>query len=165
MGNCQTAEVATAEVQHPGNGKVEKIFMEITANEVMSSNPGYYVALVVDSFKSSTTSSTVKHQSKLLRPTDILHFGRVYRLISFEDVIKECASKESAKLGKLLEESGVLKSEAERSKLKSSLYEPVEQEGARSSISRSADIRRVGRNHRFGGQWKPALQSIAEIGS
>ncbi|XP_057542513.1 uncharacterized protein LOC130820960 [Amaranthus tricolor] len=164
MGNCQTAEMATAEVQHPGNGKVERIFREITANEVMSSNPGYYVALVVNSLK-GTESSTVNHQFKLLRPTDILHFGRVYRLISFEDVIKECASKESAKLGKLLEESGVLKSEAERYKLKSSLYEPAEQEGARSRISRSADIRSVGRNHRFGGQWKPALQSIAEIGS
>ncbi|KMT09856.1 hypothetical protein BVRB_6g128300 [Beta vulgaris subsp. vulgaris] len=114
MGNCQAAE-AVAVVQHPGNGKIERMYWSISANEVMCSNPGHYVALVV--VESSNPSSPVKHQLKLLKPTDTLHVGQVYRLISFEDVIKEFAGKKSLKLGKLLKESGVLKSDARRSKL------------------------------------------------
>lgn len=81
MGNCQAAE-AVAVVQHPGNGKIERMYWSISANEVMCSNPGHYVALVV--VESSNPSSPVKHQLKLLKPTDTLHVGQVYRLISFE---------------------------------------------------------------------------------
>ncbi|XP_056695407.1 uncharacterized protein [Spinacia oleracea] len=119
MGNCQAAAQVAAEVvvQHPGNGKVERMYWAISANEVMSSNPGHYVALVVEPPSSDpivTASNApppqggVKHQLQLLRPTDILHVGHVYRLITFEDVIKEFASKKTVKLGKLHNDSGVL---------------------------------------------------------
>ncbi|KAL9229844.1 hypothetical protein vseg_005268 [Gypsophila vaccaria] len=104
MGNCQAAEAATVLLQHPGNnGKVERMHWSVSVNEVMGSNPGYYVALVVES-----PGQPSRNHLKLLRPEDTMHIGHVYRLISFEDVIKEFSEKKSAKLGKLLKGSGVI---------------------------------------------------------
>ncbi|KAL2926303.1 Large tegument protein deneddylase [Bienertia sinuspersici] len=130
MGNCQAAEEAVVVVQHPGDGnvRVDRMYWSISANEVMSSNPGHYVALVIPYNSSSSSNNTDNHNIqpslKLLRPTDTLHLGHVYRLITFEDVIKEFATKKkSVKLGKLLEASGTVtlhntdKSGAARSKL------------------------------------------------
>ncbi|GFY86642.1 hypothetical protein Acr_05g0002810 [Actinidia rufa] len=107
MGNCQAAEAATVVIQHPAGSKVERIYWSVSAQEVMSSNPGHYVALVVASpMAKSDTGATVKHL-KLLRPDDTLLIGQVYRLISFEDVLKEFAAKKCVKLGKLLEKGGM----------------------------------------------------------
>ena len=85
MGNCQATQVtAVVEVQHPGkDGKVDKINWPVNANEVMRSNPGHYVALVVES-PNVSGNVVVKQQLKLLKPTDMLHIGHVYRLITFE---------------------------------------------------------------------------------
>ncbi|XP_020235036.1 uncharacterized protein LOC109814914 [Cajanus cajan] len=106
MGNCQAAEAATVVIQHPGN-KIERVYWSLSAHQVMNSNPGHYVALVVSSptLKSSDNATPMK-QLKLLRPDDTLLIGQVYRLISFEDVLKEFASKKCGKLGKLLKETG-----------------------------------------------------------
>lgn len=89
MGNCQAAEAATVVIQHPGNNKVERIYWSISAHQVMSSNPGHYVALLITS--PPTTARTenglpVKHL-KLLRPDDTLIMGQVYRLVSFEGIL------------------------------------------------------------------------------
>ena len=63
---------------------MERIYWSVSAQEVMSSNPGHYVALVVASpTEKSDTGAQVKHL-KLLRPDDTLLIGQVYRLISFE---------------------------------------------------------------------------------
>lgn len=176
MGNCQAAEIAAVVLQHPGNAKVDRMYWPISANEVMSSNPGYYVALVVEPSHNVSGNAhpplalAAKHQLKLLRPTDILHVGHVYRLITFEDVIKEFSAKKSVKLGKLLKESGILfvdkknKSDAGRSMLDQTQIEQ-EDYGPGSGSSRRACSRRIGRLHGGGGHWKPALQSIAEFGS
>ncbi|KAK4346679.1 hypothetical protein RND71_033018 [Anisodus tanguticus] len=107
MGNCQAAEAATVVIQHPGN-KVERIFWSVSAREVMSSNPGHYVALVITTPTEGTHNGSPVRQLKLLRPGDTLLLGQVYRLISFEDVLKEFAAKKCVKLGKLLRESGGL---------------------------------------------------------
>lgn len=83
MGNCQAAEAATVVIQHPGN-KVERIYWSVSAHEVMNSNPGHYVALVINSpTERSENGAPVKHL-KLLRPADTLLIGQVYRLVSFE---------------------------------------------------------------------------------
>ncbi|KAJ0692419.1 hypothetical protein HanPI659440_Chr15g0585741 [Helianthus annuus] len=95
MGNCHTAEVV---IVHPGY-KVETIYRSVTARDVMNSNSGHYVGQLV--------KSPVKYV-KLLRPNDTLLVGQVYRLISYEDVLKEFAVKKCAKLGKLLMERGVI---------------------------------------------------------
>lgn len=83
MGNCQAAEAATVVIQHPGN-KVERIYWSISAHEVMSSNPGHYVALVITSPTERTHNGSPVRQLKLLRPGDTLLLGQVYRLITFE---------------------------------------------------------------------------------
>ncbi|XP_042508766.1 uncharacterized protein LOC122084528 [Macadamia integrifolia] len=108
MGNCQAAEAATVMIQHPGN-KIERIYWSVSAQEVMSSNPGHYVALLVTSFSppsiphshnATSTPTPVVRQLKLLRPDDTLHIGQVYRLITFEEVLKEFATKKCVRLGK-----------------------------------------------------------------
>nr|GMD49710.1 uncharacterized protein LOC109188794 [Ipomoea batatas]GMD56758.1 uncharacterized protein LOC109188794 [Ipomoea batatas] len=108
MGNCQAAEAATVVIQHPGN-KVERIYWSVSAHDVMNSNPGHYVALVITSPTDRTTENGAPvKQLKLLRPADTLLIGQVYRLVSFEDVLKEFAAKKCVKLGKLLKESARL---------------------------------------------------------
>nr|POE78782.1 hypothetical protein CFP56_78479 [Quercus suber] len=106
MGNCQAAEAATVVIQHPGN-KIERIYWSVSAQEIMTSNPGHYVALVVTSPTLKSENGTPLKQLKLLRPDDTLLIGHVYRLISFEDVLKEFAAKKCVKLGKLLERGGL----------------------------------------------------------
>ncbi|KAF5191347.1 hypothetical protein FRX31_019065, partial [Thalictrum thalictroides] len=84
MGNCQAAEVTTVVIIHPGN-KIERIYWATTANQIMNSNPGHYVAHLLTSLtlKSHDDGKPLK-QLKLLRPDDTLLIGQVYRLISFE---------------------------------------------------------------------------------
>ncbi|THG14809.1 uncharacterized protein LOC114271693 isoform X1 [Camellia sinensis] len=178
MGNCQAAEAATVVIQHPGN-KIDRIYWSVSANEVMSANPGHYVALVVTSPISKSENGTPVKQLKLLRPDDTLLIGQVYRLISFEDVLKEFAAKKCVKLGKLLQRGGL---GLERKKLSGSpslnrnpkpescpsvqMEQQIHQLGSSSGGS-SISGRGVGRHHvgGGGGQWKPALQSIAEVGT
>lgn len=84
MGNCQAAEAATVVIQHGGN-RVERIYWSVSANEIMASNPGHYVAMVIASPAVRTTENgTPVKQLKLLRPEDTLLLGQVYRLVSFE---------------------------------------------------------------------------------
>ncbi|KAF9678144.1 hypothetical protein SADUNF_Sadunf07G0004400 [Salix dunnii] len=94
MGNCQAAEAATVVIQHPGN-KIERIYWSVSAHEIMNSNPGHYVALVVTSPTTRTENGLPLKQLKLLRPDDTL----------LMDVLKEFAAKKCVKLGKLLKES------------------------------------------------------------
>ncbi|KAB2036842.1 hypothetical protein E1A91_D03G031200v1 [Gossypium mustelinum] len=179
MGNCQAAEAATVVIQHPGN-KIERIYWSVSANEIMGSNPGHYVALVVTSLTMKNENGTPVKQLKLLKPDDTLLIGQVYRLVSFEDVLKEFAAKKCVKLGKLLKENGGLglgmelkkkKRDLPRTKLGSESGNcsgvKVEQEVNRVGTSGGGGgggSRYIGRHHGGGGQWRPALQSIAEIG-
>ncbi|KAL7190879.1 hypothetical protein ACSBR2_023034 [Camellia fascicularis] len=179
MGNCQAAEAATVVIQHPGN-KIERIYWSVSANEVMSANPGHYVALVVTSPTSKSENGTPVKQLKLLRPDDTLLIGQAYRLISFEDVLKEFAAKKCVKLGKLLQRGGL---GLERKKLSGGpslnrnpkpescpsvqMEQQIHQRLGSSSGGSSISSRGVGRHYVVGGggQWKPALQSIAEVGT
>lgn len=177
MGNCQAAEAATVVIQHPGN-KIERVYWSISAQQVMTSNPGHYVALVVTSPTAKSENGTPLKQLKLLRPDDTLLIGHVYRLISFEDVLKEFAAKKCVKLGKLLEKGGP-GVETRRKDSSSSITNPKskfdnsgsvknEQEVHRpvsNGESSSSSMRSVGRHYTGGGQWRPALQSIAEVGT
>jgi len=94
MGNCQAAEAAAVVIQHPG-GKVERLYGAATAAEVMRSNPGHYVALVVlrvsrpgsggggDGGGAKPDPAGAKiTKVKLLKPKDTLLLGQVYRLIT-----------------------------------------------------------------------------------
>nr|AFK44739.1 unknown [Lotus japonicus] len=171
MGNCQAAEAATVVIQHPGN-KIERIYWSLSANQVMNLNPGHYVALVLMSSENNNNNGTPLNSKhlKLLRPEDTLLIGQVYRLISFEDVLKEFASKKSGKLGKLLKERGThgvhLKhkdSRATSSDTPIKVEQDIQRMGNNGSSSNNKGVRR----HFNGGSghWRPALQSIAEIGT
>ena len=103
MGNCQAAEAAAVVIQHPC-GKVERLYWSTTAAEVMRSNPGHYVALVIlrvaadkaaapgDAAAAATTTGACAGAGggggakitrvKLLKPKDTLLLGQVYRLIT-----------------------------------------------------------------------------------
>ncbi|KAL1333294.1 hypothetical protein HN51_062096 [Arachis hypogaea] len=175
MGNCQAAEVATVVIQHPAGNKVEKLYSSINAKDVMNSNPGHYVALVVSSPNLNSQNGTPFKQFKLLRPDDTLLLGQVYRLITFEDVLKEFASKKCGKLGKLLERSGngvQMKHKGPNPTASNSDFNSikVEQEihqmGSNGSSSSSYN-KGFGKHFVVGGgsQWRPALQSIAEVGT
>ncbi|KAL6573059.1 hypothetical protein OROHE_002535 [Orobanche hederae] len=180
MGNCQAAEAATVVIQRPGGGNiVERIYWSVRASEVMSSNPGHYVATVVACPAARTEGGASVKQLKLLRPDDTLFLGHVYRLISFEDVLKEFAARKSARLGKLLKQSGALnidpsKNQGRNSNPNSSSDGAAKhqrlgncQSGSRNSNnnSSSGSGRGVGRHSGgVGGQWRPALQTIAELG-
>lgn len=168
MGNCQAAELATVVIHHPGN-KVERIYWSVSAHEVMNSNPGHYVALVVSSPTLKSENGMPLKHLKLLRPDDTLLIGQVYRLISFEDVLKEFASKKCGKLGKLLKESGNHGIQMKHRDFRAPNPSPVkverETQRTESNGSRSTN-RSVGRHIVGGsGQWRPALQSIAEFGN
>lgn len=101
MGNCQAIDAATLVVQHP-SGKVDTFYWPVSANEIMKMNPGHYVALLISTTLCQTSDKEncpVKNEHnnnnnnsnsnqvrltriKLLRPTDTLVLGQVYRLIT-----------------------------------------------------------------------------------
>ncbi|XP_022752067.1 uncharacterized protein LOC111300715 [Durio zibethinus] len=188
MGNCQAAEAATVVIQHPGN-KIERIYWSVSAHEIMSSNPGHYVAHVVTSSTLKNENGMPLKQLKILKPDNTLLLGQVYRLISFEDVLKEFAAKKCVKLGKLLKERGGLGlgMELKRKDLPSTASNLNPKLNSKSencsSIKVGQEVNRLGSNgggssgssrymgrHHVGGgggggQWRPALQSIAEIGT
>uniref|UniRef100_A0A8R7PA73 Uncharacterized protein n=1 Tax=Triticum urartu TaxID=4572 RepID=A0A8R7PA73_TRIUA len=92
MGNCQAAEAAAVVIQHPGDGKVERLHWPTTAADVMRRNPGHYVALVLlhhdsrgvdpDPAVPGGGGGARITKVKLLKPRDTLHLGQVYRLIT-----------------------------------------------------------------------------------
>lgn len=86
MGNCQAAEAATVVIQHPGN-KIERIYWSVSVHQIMNSNPGHYVALVIPSPSLKSQNGMPLKQLKLLRPHDTLLIGHVYRLISFQGML------------------------------------------------------------------------------
>ncbi|PIA29398.1 hypothetical protein AQUCO_06000043v1 [Aquilegia coerulea] len=163
MGNCQAAEAATVVIIHPEN-KIERIYWSVSANQIMNSNPGHYVAHLVTSLTAKSEDGKPLKQLKLLRPDDTLLIGQVYRLISFE--------------GKMIKETGEINGKQKRNKGKRDSKIKVEQEVRRpcssssssncndSSLVSSSSTGVMGTSQRYqGGQWKPALQSIAEFGS
>ncbi|PON61067.1 D-ribose-binding periplasmic protein [Parasponia andersonii] len=127
MGNCQAIDAATLVIQHP-SGKVEKLYWPVSASEIMKMNPGHYVALLIsttlcptkpnENDKNSTTTTTNNTNNndhgtgtvrltriKLLRPTDTLVLGQVYRLITTQEVMKGLWAKKQAKLKRNLNQS------------------------------------------------------------
>ncbi|KAF7050180.1 hypothetical protein CFC21_058577 [Triticum aestivum] len=105
MGNCQAADAAAVVIQHPASGRTELAYWSLPAGEVMAANPGHYVAAVITAPHTASegpgAAPPVKHL-KLLRPDDTLLLGRVYRLVSFEEVLKEFATKRHVKLSRVM---------------------------------------------------------------
>ncbi|KAL3571437.1 hypothetical protein D5086_025341 [Populus alba] len=163
MGNCQAAEAATVVIQLPGN-KIERIYWPASAHEIMSSNPGHYVGLVVTSPTMRTENGLPLKQLKLLR-ADVL-----CSLVMFIDL----SVLKSGGLGvemKRKNSSGWL----------SPNPSPLSNPDNSNSITVEPEVIRLGSNgggtssssrgvwrhygDAGGGAWKPALQIIAGIGT
>ncbi|KAI3972765.1 hypothetical protein MKX01_019423 [Papaver californicum] len=182
MGNCQAAEAATVVIQHPlgvnGKGrKIERYYQSMSAKEVMNSNPGHYIALIIlvpSGNSGETKSSAPIKQLKLLRPDDVLHLGHVYRLVSFEEVLKEFAAKKCVKLGRLIMKekvSGNISDGEKRKRISksqvnsNSVQEQEVVHGGSGSNNGSSSRVGVGGIRPQHHQWRPALESISEIGT
>ncbi|MED6184308.1 hypothetical protein PIB30_046180 [Stylosanthes scabra] len=199
MGNCQAIDTATLVIQQP-NGKVEKLYWPVSASEVMKGNPGHYVALLI----SSTTLCTSKDNNtnnnnnqnvpninknnnhnqpvrltriKLLKPTDTLVLGQVYRLISAQEVMKGLWAKKQAKMKKnlLTESDQVMKLKPGFDMDKAPARRLVEQEdkqesnkgerhGSRTTTTSSSNGGSSGTITAKSSSrtWQPSLQSISE---
>ncbi|XP_076951099.1 uncharacterized protein LOC143624274 [Bidens hawaiensis] len=114
MGNCQAIDNASLVIQHP-NGKAERLYAAISAAEVMKLNPGNYVALLLTTTLYSSRTPAKQNNSgtggvstnaqplrvtriKLLRPTESLSVGHIYRLITTQEVMKGLMAKKNGKI-------------------------------------------------------------------
>ncbi|KAJ1268453.1 hypothetical protein BS78_07G136600 [Paspalum vaginatum] len=170
MGNCQAAEAAAVVIQHPG-GKVERLYGAATAAEVMRSNPGHYVALVVlrvsgpgsgggcggakpDPAVAAAGAKVTK--VKLLKPKDTLLLGQVYRLITSQEVAQAIRARRQDKMRRCEEAADDRRP-------------PRDAAGCGAEQGQSADKERKRPQHRSGGgrgrHWRPSLQSISESAS
>ena len=111
MGNCQAVDAASLIIQHPA-GKIDRLYWPVNAGEIMKSNPGHYVALLISSEicssetsdlhcrrrdnhrqTNSTNSNSVRlTRIKLLKPTDSLVLGQIYRLVKTQGLFNPSIS-------------------------------------------------------------------------
>ncbi|XP_041015944.1 uncharacterized protein LOC121258487 isoform X1 [Juglans microcarpa x Juglans regia] len=182
MGNCQAIDAAALVIQHP-SGKLERLYWPVSANEVMKTNPGHYVSLIIplpaseddqDQDKTKTVRFT---RVKLLRPTDTLALGHAYRLVTTQDftagfveVMKVLRAKkfaktkqkqevESAEMSQTVSEKQIPGFEAEGKSDKEKKYQVMrhERQRVRTPSMSSAVMRSK--------SWRPSLLSISEAGS
>ncbi|KAK1427608.1 hypothetical protein QVD17_16298 [Tagetes erecta] len=174
MGNCQAIDNASLVLQHPA-GKVERFYAAVSAAEVMKLNPGHYVALLLTTTLYSSrppSSSTGKHVNsgavttaqplrvtriKLLRPTETLTVGHIYRLITTQEVMKGLMAKKNGKisnnLGKqvVCEQAGTIRSNQPEKTLQHQMR--------KSESDRKGTVATKARG------WHPSLNSISEASS
>ncbi|XP_075484668.1 uncharacterized protein LOC142524526 isoform X2 [Primulina tabacum] len=171
MGNCQAVDAAALVIQHP-NGKLERMYWQITANEVMKVNPGHYVSLIIPLPASGDESSgdggrTVRFtRVKLLRPSDTLVLGRAYRLVTTQEVMKVLRAKKHAKMKKNQSDSGenMLVAENTGSEIlaENSGLEKNDHQGKRLDKHRQRTANSTAGRPK---SWRPSLQSISESAS
>lgn len=190
MGNCQAIDSATLVIQHP-NGRVDNLYWPVAASEIMKMNPGHYVALLLTTTLYSSTaaaaaaaaakkSSTIVNNStplritriKLLRPTDTLVLGHVYRLVTSQEVMKGMWAKKQAKMkqqqlegadkyGKIMTEN--ISPDFEEEIRKSTEMEKSKQVKHERQRSRNNTAVNSGVSKPRG--WQPSLKAISEAGS
>ncbi|XP_061338637.1 uncharacterized protein LOC133285437 [Gastrolobium bilobum] len=181
MGNCQAIDTATLVIQQP-KGKVERLYWPVSAREVMKTNPGHYVALLISTTlctskdnenspnKSDNNTNPVRlTRIKLLKPTDTLVLGQVYRLISAQEVMKGLWAKKQAKMKRNLSESAQNSDQskekpeletdktARRSKPEDNQETKPERHGSRTTASTNAASTTAKLR-----TWQPSLQRISE---
>ncbi|PSR84859.1 UPF0398 protein like [Actinidia chinensis var. chinensis] len=173
MGNCQAVDAAALVIQHP-SGSIERMYWPISASEVMKTNPGHYVSLIIPlptSGEQNTDERTVRFtRVKLLRPSDTLVLGRAYRLVTSQDVMKALTAKKYAKMKKNQSDSGV-KSQIDQEKKSSNCEEETE----KPELEKKGQATRHERHRQSPGPtnfaaarsklWRPSLHSISEGGS
>ncbi|XP_047958399.1 uncharacterized protein LOC125203926 [Salvia hispanica] len=170
MGNCQAVDNATLVIQHP-NGRVDKHFFPVSAAEIMKMNPGHYVALLLTTtlYSSNTSSSTQPlrvTRIKLLRHTDSLLLGHVYRLLTSQEVMKGLLAKKQAKMhqknGNVAEINTNISDCEALGRKKDDVNKNTSTNNQERHRSRSnTQVNSVASKSRA---WHPALMSISEAG-
>ncbi|KAL9226310.1 hypothetical protein vseg_002140 [Gypsophila vaccaria] len=163
MGNCQAVDAAALVIQHP-NGKVDRMYWAVKANEIMKLNPGHYVSLIIPLPVSGNETDVSGDQKKpvrytrvkLLRPTDTLVLGHAYRLLTSQEVKKVLRAKKLAKANEIDSEE------------KSQINQDKKNEGKRVEAENNDEGSKHERRLRSGSMnsrsktWRPSLQSISE---
>ncbi|XP_074572046.1 uncharacterized protein LOC141828503 [Curcuma longa] len=174
MGNCQTTDVAAVLIQHP-DGRTEKANCPLSASHVMAANPGHYVAVIItvisQRHSSSPASATaddrrgkVVRYLKLLGPDEPLQLGHFYRLVSFEDVLREFGTKRRVRLSKLLsKKKEIIKKSCDGETNASASSSPVaEEEGGMQRLGLHCSGSETCLRGAKQGQWRPTLPTISE---
>ncbi|KAE8692352.1 cyclin delta-1 family protein [Hibiscus syriacus] len=181
MGNCQAVDAAALVIQHP-SGRLERLYWQIPASEVMRMNPGHYVSLIIplpasEDEQGNRDRNTVRFtRVKLLQPTETLTLGHAYRLITsqgsmlftfflgrLEEVMKVMRAKKYAKtkresMKKLLQHEQENLSSGRKSDADNTDQElKQERQSSRTPPANAAAMRSK--------SWRPSLQSISEAGS
>ncbi|CAA2983648.1 uncharacterized protein LOC111368129 [Olea europaea var. sylvestris] len=181
MGNCQAIDNASLVIQHP-NGRVDKLYCQVSAKEIMKMNPGHYVALLLTttlySSSSASAAAATKNRSlvennnipvritriKLLRSADNLVLGHVYRLVTAQEVMKGLWAKKHAKMKKQQPELEDGESSDFGTAIKITDMEKINQVKHERHRSRNNTVTNSGAAAKSR-IWQPALQSISEAGS
>ncbi|KAL4559697.1 hypothetical protein LXL04_031840 [Taraxacum kok-saghyz] len=199
MGNCQAIDNASLVIQHP-NGKAERLYSTISAAEVMKLNPGHYVALLLTTTlyssrppPSTAATATAKqnynhHQTngvtantqplritriKLLRATENLTVGHIYRLVTTQEVMKGLMAKKNGKISnniKVLKPSEESAGKNENPTTRSNQSERTrthhqmrnsEKDRRRTAAPANSSAAAI----KARGGWHPSLNSISEASS
>ncbi|XP_031478962.1 uncharacterized protein LOC116249818 [Nymphaea colorata] len=158
MGNCQAAEAATVIIQHP-DGRLQRVYWSVSASEIMKENPGHYVAALSVCFDDSPVPGTGVTRLKLLRPQDTLHMGRIYRLISSQEIMKELWSKYG---NTKMKYRNVVEKDLRCASMRQPASRPSQKDQTEEQDERR---RRNSTSAAKAGQWRPSLQSISEAGT
>ncbi|XP_037441195.1 uncharacterized protein LOC119309264 [Triticum dicoccoides] len=181
MGNCQAAEAAEVIIQHPG-GKVERLYWPTPAAEVMKTNPGHYVALVILRLSPEDKAAAGDEAAaaaavagagaaakitrvKLLKPKDVLHLGQVYRLITAQEVTKALRARKNDKMRRceaIKQQHDQLRrgDGAEQGASDKDANAKAKQRGEKDRHRGSGGAQPAGGGR--GRHWRPSLQSISE---
>ncbi|KAJ0804528.1 hypothetical protein HanPI659440_Chr02g0039071 [Helianthus annuus] len=175
MGNCQAIDNASLVIQHP-NGKVERLYAAISAAEVMKLNPGHYVALLLTTtlYSSrpppSTATTTHAHplritRIKLLRPTDNLTVGHIYRLITTQEVMKGLMAKKNGKVSDYVNKPVPVPAGELAGTNVTAAVRSNQSERTHHQMKRSEKDRRTTAAAMKPRGWHPSLNSISEASS
>ncbi|CAL9111017.1 unnamed protein product [Musa textilis] len=174
MGNCQVTDAAAVVIQHPG-GRAERLYWPTSASEVMKNNPGYYVALItlyVPEEKQGGGGTLRLTRVRLLKATDTLLLGQVYRLITSQEVMKAIQAR---KIEKMKKRQAELRERQQQQRI--GVDDEVAHVGKDGEDKEGSEItdqvaKQERDRHKTSKQsaarprhWRPSLQSIAETGS
>ncbi|XP_019422676.1 PREDICTED: uncharacterized protein LOC109332224 isoform X2 [Lupinus angustifolius] len=163
MGNCQAVDAAVLVIQHPC-GKINRFYWPVTASEVMKTNPGHYVSLIIP-LPESQQQKNHEHKTvrftrvKLLRPNETLNLGHAYRLITTQEVMKVLKAKKNVQTRKPRAETVENVAAAGESD-PGRTYQAVRAD--QRNRPRTASINRAMLRSK---SWRPSLQSISESAS
>ncbi|XP_075504053.1 uncharacterized protein LOC142541400 [Primulina tabacum] len=173
MGNCQAIDNASLVIQHP-DGKVDNLYFPVSAQQIMKMNPGHYVAVLLTTITYSSTATAAGSAAanstdniplrvtriKLLRPTDTLVLGHVYRLVTAQEVMKGLRAKKQGpaeKHGEMVSEKSCSDFEHVIKRTELEMARQVKHKGSRNNYNSRVECS-VSKSR----AWQPSLKSISE---